>query len=349
MARKSTHKKKGFKILLFVFLLGVVVATVAGIRMYRVIFSPVVETRHVVLLEETTSFYTLVGTLADDSIIPSKSQIFLVAKLKKFDNSVASGRYVIQKEMSYNDIINLFRSGNQTPVQLTFNNIRTREELAGVLSKQLMADSSFLVQKLRNEEFVSKHGFNMHTALCPFIPNTYEVYWNISPDKLYQRMVAEFSNFWTEANLEKAEKQGLSNIEVIILASIVEEETVLNKEKPVVAGLYLNRLRRGIPLQADPTLRFAKNDFTVQRILNEYKEIDSPYNTYKYKGLPPGPIRIPEISTIEAVLNPKKHNYIYMCAKPDFSGEHNFASTLSEHNKNARNYQRELNRRRIYK
>lgn len=349
MAKKSIHKKKGFRILIFVFILGVVVASYVGIRMYRIIFNPVVEIRHEILLEDTTSFYALVGMLYEKGVIDSKSHFFLVAKLKKFDNSVASGRYLIQKEMSYNDIVNLFRSGNQTPVQLTFNNIRTREELASVLSGQLMVDSAFFVQKLRDEDFVSRHGFNMHTALCPFIPNTYEVYWNISPEDLYQRMVAEFSNFWTEENLQKAEKQGLSNIEVIILASIVEEETVQNKEKPIVAGLYLNRLRRGIPLQADPTLRFAKNDFTVRRILNEYKEIDSPYNTYKYKGLPPGPIRIPEISTIRAVLNPKKHNYIYMCAKPDFSGEHNFASTLAEHNKNARNYQRELNRRKIYK
>ncbi len=347
--KKRKHKGRGLRIALFIFVLGMVVAAVIGVRMYRVIFNPVVEERHEILLEQTTSFFSLVGKLADDGAIPSQSQLFLVARLKKFDKSVASGRYILLKDMSYNDIINLFRSGNQTPVQLTFNNIRTREELAGVLSKQLMADSSLLVQKFRDEAFISRHGFNMHTALCPFIPNTYEVYWNISPEQLYQRMIAEFTAFWTEENLEKAAAQGLSNVEVCILASIVEEETVLNKEKPIVAGLYINRLRRGIPLQADPTLRFAKNDFTVQRILNAYKEIDSPYNTYKYKGLPPGPIRIPEISTLRAVLNPQKHNYIYMCAKPDFSGEHNFATTLAEHNQNARNYQRELNRRKIYK
>lgn len=334
---------------MFVFLLGALSAAVVGVRLYRVIFNPVVEKQEIILLKETTPFLTLVNILEDKGVIPSKSQIYLVAKLKKFDDSVASGRYLMQKDMSYNDIINIFRSGNQTPVQLTFNNIRTREELAGVLSKQLMVDSVRLVQTFRDEDFISGFGFNIHTALCPFIPNTYEVYWNIPAKKLYQRMVLEYQNFWTEENLQKAEKQGLTNIEVIILASIVEEETTSNKEKPIVAGLYLNRLRRGIPLQADPTLRFAKNDFTIQRVLNVHKEIDSPYNTYKYQGLPPGPIRIPEISTIRAVLNPQKHNYIYMCAKPDFSGEHNFASTLAEHNKNAREYQRELNRRRIYK
>lgn len=347
--RKRKKNKTGLRLLIIVFSLGAIIAGIVGLRLYNVIFTPVVEEKHEVLLESSTSFIEIVSDLADDSVIPSKSKMHLVARLKKFDHSVASGRYLILKGMSYHDIINLFRSGNQTPVQLTFNNIRTREELAGILSKQLMSDSTLLVKQFRNEEFLQGFGFGIHTALCPFIPNTYEVYWNISPEKVYERMVQEFTHFWTDKNTQRAKEKGLSAVEVIILASIVEEETRLNKEKPIVAGLYLNRLKRGIPLQADPTLRFAKNDFTIKRVLNEHKEIDSPYNTYKYKGLPPGPIRVPEISTIKAVLNAKKHNYIYMCAKADFSGEHNFASTLKQHNKNAREYQRELNKRKIYR
>lgn len=346
---KSRRNKTTIRVLLTVFVLGAIVAGVLGVRMYRVVFEPVVEKRHQIFLETATPFSQLVSQLAEDSVIPSKSKIHLVARLKKFDHSVAAGRYLILQGMSYNSLINLFRSGNQTPVQLTFNNIRTREEMAGVLSKQLMSDSVMLVQQFRNEEFVQEYGFDIHTALCPFIPNTYEVYWNIPPEKLYERMVNEFTNFWTSTNIEKAKTKGLTTIEVVILASIVEEETRSSKEKPIVAGLYLNRLNRGIPLQADPTLRFAKNDFTIKRVLNEHKKIDSPYNTYKYKGLPPGPIRVPEISTIKAVLNAKKHKYIYMCAKADFSGEHNFASTLKQHNKNAREYQRELNKRKIYR
>lgn len=346
---KRRKNRSGIRVLILVFGLGAVVTAIVGFRLYGVVFTPVVDAQHEVLLESSTPFKQIVSNLATDSVIPSKSKMHLVARLKKFDHSVATGRYLILKGMSYNDIINLFRSGNQTPVQLTFNNIRTREELAGILSKQLMSDSVLIVTQLRDEEFVQRYGFTIHTAVCPFIPNTYEVYWNISPEKLYERMVKEFTNFWTDENAQKAKVKGLSAVEVIILASIVEEETRLNKEKPIVAGLYLNRLKRGIPLQADPTLRFAKNDFTIKRVLNEHKEIDSPYNTYKYKGLPPGPIRVPEISTVNAVLNAQKHKYIYMCAKPDFSGEHNFASTLKEHNKNAREYQRELNKRKIYK
>ncbi len=182
-----------------------------------------------------------------------------------------------------------------------------------------------------------------------FIPNTYEVYWTTSPVNFAKRMKIEYDRFWNNGRLEKAGRLGLTPVEVSILASIVQEETIKKAEKPVVAGLYINRLKRGIPLQADPTLKFAIKDFTIKRVLNKHLETDSPYNTYLNAGLPPGPINFPEISSIEAVLNYKKHNYLYMCAKEDFSGYHNFSSTLAEHNRNARRYRNTLDSNSIWK
>ncbi len=330
-------------------LIALVIAGITGNKVYKMIFDPVVESQHVFFLEDTTSFDQLKTRLFQKGIIKSPIQFQWVAEIKKFDKSTLPGRYVLKSGMSHNDIINLFRLSNQTPVRLTFHNIRTREQLAGALSLTLMNDSTDFLDLFRDEAFLQKQGFTIHTGLCPFIPNTYEVYWNTSPKGIYERMMNEFQAFWNEERRAKATEMKLSPEEVIILASIVEEETQSTKEKPIVAGLYLNRLKRGIALQADPTLRFALNDFTIKRVLNEHKLIDSPYNTYKFKGLPPGPIRLPEISSVDAVLNYAHHSYIYMCAKPDFSGEHNFAKTLSEHNRNARAYRNELNRRRIYK
>jgi UPF0755 protein len=177
-----------------------------------------------------------------------------------------------------------------------------------------------------------------------FIPNTYEVYYNITPAQLIDRMHDEYELFWNEERRKKAEAIGLTTVEVSVLASIVQAETIKRDEAPVIAGLYINRLKKGIPLQADPTLVYAVGDFTLKRVLNEHKEVDSPYNTYKYRGLPPGPINMPEITSIDAVLNYKPSNYLYMCAREDFSGYHNFTSNLAEHNRNAHRYQQALSR-----
>jgi UPF0755 protein len=190
----------------------------------------------------------------------------------------------------------------------------------------------------------NEYGFNKDNIICMFIPNTYEVYYTISADQLIERMYDEYQNFWNEERKQKANELGLSPIEVSILASIVQAESIKRDEAPIIAGLYLNRLKQGIPLQADPTLVFAVGDFTIKRVLNEHKEVESPYNTYKNKGLPPGPINMPEIATIDAVLNYKPSNYLYMCAKEDFSGYHNFTASYNEHLKNARRYQAALTR-----
>ncbi len=346
---KRKRKNKFTTIILSVITVLVIIAGLTAYKVYQYIFDPVVLKQEELFLDETTPFVDLANKLEEDGVIKSKRTLLTVAEIKEFDRAVMPGKFVVKKGMSNNELINMFRSGNQTPVKLVFHNIRTRYELAGKLGETLMHDSIEFLDVLRDEAYGQSHGFNIHTMVCPFIPNTYEVYWNTSPKEIYERMMTEYVNFWNEDRLAKAKAAGLTPEEVIILASIVEEETLVRKEKPIVAGLYLNRVHKGILLQADPTLRFALNDFTIKRVLNKHKDVDSPYNTYKYQGLPPGPIRLPDVSSIDAVLNYQKHDYLYMCAKADFSGQHAFAKTLREHNANARAYHNALNQRKIYK
>lgn len=239
------------------------------------------------------------------------------------------------------------KSGAQTPVNLTLPSVRTVGKLLKTVSHQLMTDSSNLARLLMDSTYCAQIGYSTETLPCLFIPNTYEVYWTMTPEAFVKRMQKEHDRFWNEERKAKAQSIGLTPEEVVTLASIVEEETANNAEKPMVAGLYINRLHADMPLQADPTVKFALQDFGLRRILHTHLETDSPYNTYKHTGLPPGPIRIPSIQGIESVLNYTRHNYLYMCAKEDFSGTHNFAATFTQHLANARKYQQELNRRKI--
>ena len=218
------------------------------------------------------------------------------------------------------DVIRMLRSGNQTPVSITFNNMRTKENLAGRISQQLMMDSIELLNALNDAEKVKELGFNENTLVAMFVPNTYEVYWDTSVDNLLSRMKKEFDRFWNNDRKANAEKLGLSPIQISTLASIVEEEATYSDEYPIVAGLYLNRLKKGMRLEADPTVKFAVGDFSLRRILFRHLEVESPYNTYKNTGLPPGPIRIPSIKAIDGTLSPQSHNYLFMCAKDDLSG-----------------------------
>ena len=258
-----------------------------------------------------------------------------------------TGRYRVAAGTKCLELFRRLRSGTQEPMRLVIPSVRTTDRLAAVLSQSLMADSAEIASALADSTYLGSHGYTTATIPALFIPNTYEVYWNISVDKLMERMELENSRFWTAERKAKAEALGLTREQVATLASIVDEETANNAEKPVIAGLYLNRLRRGMLLQADPTVKFAVGDFTLRRILGVHLRAESPYNTYRAAGLPPGPIRIASIAGIEAVLNPARHNYLYMCAKEDFSGTHNFASTLSGHYRNARRYQKALNERGI--
>lgn len=239
------------------------------------------------------------------------------------------------------------RGGHQVPVRLTIPNVRTTGDLAKRLASQLEADSATLAAAFADTALCSELGCTPQTVACLFIPNTYEVFWNIAPKVLLERMKRESEAFWTDGRRAKAKAAGLTTDEVYILASIVDQETANDAEKPMVAGMYLNRLRQGMKLQADPTVKFALGNFALRRILHEHLTVDSPYNTYKHEGLPPGPIDIPAISSINAVLDYAHHDYIYMCAKEDFSGTHNFARTYEEHLANAARYAKALNERGI--
>ena len=258
-----------------------------------------------------------------------------------------TGRYRILPEMSCLELYRLLRNGTQEPTRLVVPTSRTMDKLAAVLSQSLMVDSAEIASALTDSAYLASHGYTRATIPALFIPNTYEVYWDISVDKLMERMERENNRFWTAERKAKAQACGLTHEQVATLASIVDEETANNGEKPMIAGLYLNRLRLGMPLQADPTVKFAVGNFKLRRILNKHLKVESPYNTYLVTGLPPGPIRIASIAGLEAVLNHAEHNYLYMCAKEDFSGTHNFARTLSEHYKNARRYVKALNARGI--
>jgi UPF0755 protein len=265
-----------------------------------------------------------------------------LAKLKGYDKNVKSGRYVLRANMTNLQAIRLLRSGEQEPVKITFNNVRLASELGEKITRNLSMKREEFDAALVQFAMTNPYGFNKDNVLSMFIPNTYEVYYQVSPKELIERMHQEYEKYWNDQRKAKADKIGLTPLEVSVLASIVQAESVKKDEAPIIAGLYLNRLKKGIPLQADPTLVFALGDFTLKRVLNEHKEIDSPYNTYKFTGLPPGPINMPEIQSLEAVLNYTESNYLYMCAKEDFSGRHNFTGSYQQHMNNALKYQRAL-------
>ncbi len=270
-----------------------------------------------------------------------------------------TGRYAIEPGMSILSVYRRLRNHEQEAVNITIPSLRLSiapkdqpqpmklDRLAGIMARNIMADSTSIAALLADTASYTNYGLTAETFPVLFLPNTYQVYWDISPEKLMERMKKEYDKFWTSERQEKAKKQGLSPAEATILASIVEEETANNEEKPMVAGLYLNRIRQGILLQADPTVKFAVGDWSLRRVLHVHLQAENPYNTYRYKGLTPGPLRIPSTVGIDAVLNAVKHDYVYMCAKEDFSGTHNFAVTYNEHLKNARKYTNALNARGI--
>ena len=282
----------------------------------------------------------------------NKPQTFLWVAAKKNFSKPKSGRYIIKEGMSNNDLVNLLRSGNQTPIKVSFNNQDTLEKLAGRIAQQIEADSSSLMKAFLDSTFLAKNNFNKKSVLGMYIPNSYELYWNTSAEKFRNKMLKESKRFWSQNRIAKAKNLGLSKNEVLTLASIVQKETAKKSERPIVAGLYLNRLKKGWPLQADPTVIYTikekkGQDFVVKRVLTKDLEIKSPYNTYLNKGLPPTLIAMPDVSAIDAVLNAKKHNYMYMTASVTNIGYHEFASTLSQHNRNAAKYHRWLNRQGI--
>ncbi len=337
------------KIIIIIFSVAFLVVGFRAYQLFRYVFEENVKNDIVLIIPEQTTFNQILEDLqAQDALVNYKGFTW-VAKKKKYTQSIKVGRYLLQKGQNNNDVVNMLRIGKQKPVKVTFNNIRFKEDLAGAVSKYILADSAEILTIFSDSAFIAESGFTPETFKSIFIPNTYEVYWNTSVKNFAKRMKIEYDTFWNTARKQKAEELGLTPSEVITLASIVQEETIKAEEKPVVAGLYINRIKKGIALQADPTIKFAIGDFTIQRVLNKHLEMDSPYNTYKYAGLPPGPINFPEVSSIDAVLNYDKNNNLYMCAKEDFSGYHNFARTISQHNRNAEKYRNALNELKIWK
>lgn len=271
----------------------------------------------------------------------------ILSRFKSYAAHIHTGAYRFDAQTNTLTLFRRLMSGHQTPVKVTIPSVRTLGRLAHSLDRQLMADSTQIDSLMCDSSFCASLGFTYETLPALFIPNTYEVYWNTQAKDFFHRMKKEYDRFWDEERKAKAKAAGLTPVEVCTLASIVEEETANRAEMPMVAELYLNRLQAEMPLQADPTVKFSLQEFGLRRILHKHLEADSPYNTYKHTGLPPGPIRIASIQGIESVLNHAQHDYLYMCAKEDFSGTHNFAATFAEHQANARRYQQALNKRNI--
>lgn len=334
-------------VLLFIVIAGV------GVRYYLLYYRPNVQ-----INSPTAYLYIPTGATMEqvlDSLRKMKalkveSRFITVADSKKYTAHIRPGRYKLVDGMTNAALVNKLSRGLQEPVRLTLSgNIRSNERLALLISRYVEADSATVLLSLNDPAIAADYGFTPATIMGMFIPDTYEIYWNTAPEALLKRMKREYDNFWTEERKNKAEALNLSPQQVTALAAIVNEESLKNDEMPRIAGVYINRLNKKMTLDADPTLKFAAGDFTLRRVLDRHKLIDSPYNTYKYAGLPPGPICVPSAVAVNAVLNYQRHDYLYFCAKPDLSGYHDFAKTLAQHNQNARNYQQMLNRNRIYR
>ena len=353
LPKEKKTKKKGMSKLVIWLVLGIlfIFALAFGYWLFHTVMSPNVTTpdgKEIAVYIPTNSTYEDVQSiLSEANILLNPKSFNWVAQKKAYPENIHPGHYVLKNGMNNNQLVNLLRGGLQTPVKVTFNNIRDVDQLAGRIATQIEADSASISHLLHNQEYINQLGFNDRTIPALFLPNTYEFYWNTDAEGFVVRMFQEYNKFWNEERKQQAQSKGLTPIQVSTLASIVNKETNMSDEMPRVAGVYINRLKNNWLLQADPTLVFAWNDYSIKRVLDRHKEIESPYNTYKYAGLPPGPICIPSVAAIKAVLNAEDHHYFYFCAKEDFSGYHNFAKTLAEHNRNATKYQQALNQRGI--
>lgn len=303
------------------------------------------EENFTLLIPEKATFETVMDSLKKHDVIHDQMSFMFLSRFLNYKKEVKPGRYIITPKSSNKQVIDKLKEGKQDPVKLTFNNIRLKSDLIKRIGPKFAFGTEQLEKALNSPEVAQKYGLDTNTIVSIFLPNTYDIYWTTSTEKFLDRMHSEYKRFWNDERLAKAKAINLTPAQVAILASIVEEEQARKvDERPKVAGLYLNRLQANMPLQADPTVKFALQDFGLKRILHGHLQIDSPYNTYKHTGLPPGPIRLADLKSLEAVLNYEKHDYIYMCAKDDLSGYHAFANNYQEHLKNARAYQTALNK-----
>lgn len=338
--------KKTIKVLLITLAIAIVIGLCGLGTAFYILFKPNIQPNcpEYLYIHTGTSYDRLLEKLDSAQILKNTRSFRWVAEASHLPSHVNAGRYKISHNLGNLTLVRNIRSGNQEAVKVSFNNIRTLPQLAKRLANQLEFDSAGFINTLLQDSILSHYGIDSATAICLFIPNTYECWWNSSTYAFIEKMYTEHCHFWNEQRREKADAIPLSIFEVMTLASIVEEENFRSDEQPRIAGLYINRLRKQMLLQSDPTVKFAKGDFAQSRLLYKDLETDSPYNTYKYAGLPPGPIRMASVSAIDAVLNYEHHPYIYMCAKEDFSGYHNFTQSAAIHAANAQRYHSALNR-----
>ncbi len=339
----NTIKKKYYLIPVIVCLLGL---AVLAYTYFLGSFSKSEETEYV-FIDDDDDLDSVCVKLKPISSGQAITAFRMLSQHWNYADHIRSGRYAITPDESTITVFRHLKNGHQSPVRLTIPESRTMDRLAGALSKKLMLDSVTLVTSFQDSDFCAHLGYDTATIASLFVPDTYEIYWNTPLNSLMERLRKEHDHFWNGQRIAKATALGLTENEVCTLASIIDEETANNGEKPMIAGMYLNRLKKGMPLQADPTVKFALKDFAIRRIYHDMLLYNSPYNTYKNTGLPPGPIKIASIAGIDAVLNRVEHDYLYMCAKEDFSGTHNFASSYQEHLKNAARYAKALNDRGI--
>ena len=321
----------------------VLIVAIISYSFYSKIYKPNVPETTFILVPTGTDFQSFLKII--EPHVSNLNDFIWVAKKKNYPNKIRAGKFKLTEGMNNDLLVDHLRGGKQETITLTFNNQDSFEKLAGRISLQIEADSLSLLKAFQNEKFVEQSGFDNQTALAMYIPNSYDFYWNTSAEQFQEKMLVEYKKFWNETRVASAKKQEITPLQVSILASIVQKETAAVIERKTVAGLYLNRLHDFWPLQADPTIIFALKekygqDKEFKRVLNKDLKIDSPYNTYANFGLPPGPIGMPDISSIDAVLNPEAHQYYYMCANIENIGYHKFAKTLKEHNVNAAAYQK---------
>ncbi len=347
----DNHQKKGGSVALILIVLIIVacVLILPGIYKKYIKANTNINSKTYLYIPTNASYQQVLDSIDKHQLLKDKKTFIDLAQGREYSSKIKSGKYPLKKGMNNRQILNMLIAGNQEPVQVGFRNIRLKENFAATAAKKLEFDSTSLINLIDSVDFIKSYGFTKDNIYTLFIPNSYEMYWNISAKDFFERMNKEYEKFWTDKRKNKAKEIDLSPQEVTVLASIVDAEALMDKEMPTIAGLYLNRLKRGIKLEADPTVIFANNDFSIRRVLNKQLRKDSPYNTYLYKGLPPGPIMMPSIAAIDAVLNHENHNYIYMCAKEDFSGYHNFADNIKDHQANAKRFQQALNERNIKK
>jgi UPF0755 protein len=340
-------RRKSYVTLYIITIYVAVYSVVAG---YRLFFLDTIDVskKTGLYIPSNSSIEEVTDLLLSEKIIKNSSKFLNHITINGY-SSIKGGYYVIPRGMTYQKLVRMLCLGQQVPVNVVISGvIHTKSKLAGILSKQIEADSTTVLRTLNDSTFLKELDFTPDNSILLFMPNTYNIYWNREVKQLFKDMKREYDRYWTVDRCNKLKQTGLTKEEAMILASIIMEESRKYDELPTIAGVYINRLRKGMLLQADPTVKYAINDFSLRRVLTAHTKFDSPYNTYIYKGLPPGPICIPEQKVIDAVLNYEQHDYLYFCAKDDFSGYHVFAKTLQQHNQNANAYRNALNRRKIY-